>query len=257
MACGAKSNPKKSNTRLELSKDFLSKGQLEAAVREANQALSFDEKNAAAYHVLGTVEYLRAVSNIQLLEVDDCLTGVDAEGFRKEFDAHLEGSLVHFKKATYLDPEYSEAYRLMGMVHFHREQYIESEKWLNRALEVPHRLVSLALTRADLAWVLFHKNDLPSAANELRKSLQFSSTLCVANYRLGRVYFERKEWIKAAEKFDLVVNDTSCPMQEAHLYRIKTLNRLNQDIDVEDVNGCVQLADKSCVAAECTLGGRN
>lgn len=256
IACAPRNNPKKSNTRIELAKDFLSKGELEAANREAALALKYDDENAAAYQIMGTVDYLRAVSNIQLLEVDDCLTGVDAEGFRQEFDGNLAKALVNFKKAVHIDSEYSEAYRLMGMVAFHQEDYTKAEALLTEALKVPHRLMSLSLTRADLAWVLFHKGDMASAANELRKSLQFSPKLCVANYRLGRVYYERKEWVKAAERFDSIVNDNLCPMQEAHLYRIKTLSQLNQSIDADDVNSCVHLAQKSCIAAACTLGGQ-
>ena len=70
---------KKSLARLDLAKDFLSKGQLDAAENEANKALGYDSKSAEGKYLLGMVDYLRAVRVFQLLEVEDCLTGVDAE----------------------------------------------------------------------------------------------------------------------------------------------------------------------------------
>lgn len=255
LGCGAKANPKKSHTRLELAKNFLSNGQLEAANREAKVALTHDSENPGAYYVLGTIAYLRAVQNVQLLEVDECLTGLDAESLRAEMDTHFQEAERYYAKTVVLDPEYSEAFHNRGMIAYHLEDYEKGKTNITKALEVPHRLRSLALARADLAWVLYKSGDMPGAAKQLRQSLQFSPDLCVANYRFGRLYMERGEWDKALAKFDSVIGNTNCPMQEAHLHRINVLTKLGQGPQESDISACIALAPQSCVAAECKLGG--
>src|SRR5688500_16059040 len=70
---------KKTHTRVELAKDFLRRGELGAAEVEAGKALSLDPRSADAEYVLGLVGFLRAVNNLRVMELDDCLTGVDAE----------------------------------------------------------------------------------------------------------------------------------------------------------------------------------
>ena len=97
-----------------------------------------------------------------------------------------------------------------------------AEGYLNKALELPQRLLDPALTRANLGWALFHENKLVEAARELRQALQFQPKMCVANYRLARVYYAREEWDKAAELFQAVSDDTSCGSQEASYYLMKT-----------------------------------
>ena len=52
--------------------------------------------------------------------------------------------------------------------------------------------------------------------------MQFQPNMCVATYRLARVYFAREEWEKAAELFQTVSDDTTCGSQEASYYLMKT-----------------------------------
>jgi uncharacterized protein HemY len=76
--------------------------------------------------------------------------------------------------------------------------------------------------------------------------------MCVANYRLGRVYFGRKEWEKALQQFQAVAQDPTCRMQEAHLYHLKTMVQLRHTSELGTaMEQCVSLAPKSCVAREC------
>src|SRR5678816_1268532 len=83
MGCGAIAGPqgdaKKSDSRLELAKEYLTKFELEAAEAEANKAIGYLATNEAAYNVRGLVHYIRALNNRRLIEVDDCLTGLQAE----------------------------------------------------------------------------------------------------------------------------------------------------------------------------------
>jgi hypothetical protein len=69
---------------------------------------------------------------------------------------------------------------------------------------------------------------------------------------MGRVYFARKEWEKAAEKFRKVT-DQGCPIQEARLYLMKSIVAMGtpEGVPPEMVEQCVEMAPKSCVAAQC------
>src|SRR5712675_1741235 len=72
-------DPAKSSTRLDLAKDFLRKHQLEAAETETNRSLAFNPRNDEAYVVRGLVSMVRAIDTMRSLEIEACLTGVDAE----------------------------------------------------------------------------------------------------------------------------------------------------------------------------------
>jgi len=243
---------KRSGTRLELAKDYLGRGQLEAAEGEGRKALEYDADNVEAYNVLGLVEYLRAVSNINLLEVEDCLTGVDAEGLRQEMDQFLAGADRFFARALELDEDYGDAWANRGLVAFHLGQYKAAVGYLAQALAHPQRLVNVGLVRAHLGWAYFHQRDHARAAKELRQAEQFNRGMCVAKYRLGRVYFARREWNKALEQFEAVSADASCPMQEAQLYLLRTYKALGMGERAPGTEKrCVEMAPRSCVAAQC------
>jgi hypothetical protein len=80
--------------------------------------------------------------------------------------------------------------------------------------------------------------------------------MCVATYRLARVYFAREEWEKAAELFQVASDDPACGSQEASLYLMKT--RMHQGL-VNDAraarDACLKISSKSCIAAQCRADG--
>jgi tetratricopeptide (TPR) repeat protein len=254
VGCAGRSaaNTKKSETRLELAQDFLRKGELEAAALEAQKALGYDDRNAEALGVLGLVSYLHGVANFRLLEVEDCITGPDAEVLRKEMDKELLDAERYFGRAVAADPDYGEAWSDRGSVALQLGNYEDAIRYFERALSSPARLQNGALTRANLGWAYFHTNAYAKAVKELLQAQQFQPGMCVASYRLGRVYFARKEWEKAQDQFDRVVLQSSCPIQEAHLYLMKTYARLGmaEKLDAERKE-CVAGAPASCVAARC------
>ncbi|MBL9018885.1 MAG: tetratricopeptide repeat protein [Myxococcales bacterium] len=245
-------NEKKSQTRLDLAKDFLAKRQLEAAETECNRSIAFNPNNDEAYNIRGLVSMLRAIETQRTLEVEGCLTGVDAEAAHKDLDKFLAAADKDFAKATKLAPDYGEAWANRGVVATLLADYPTAVVQLTKALENPIRLISPGLTRSHLAWALFHQQKYVDAARELRQVRQFDPNMCVANYRLGRVYFAREEWDKAAELFETVSNDTSCGSQEASLYLMKT--RMQQGL-VDDArrarDACLKLAPQSCAHIEC------
>lgn len=245
----------KSQTRTELAKDFLGRQELERAELEASKAVELDAQNGEAHLVLGLVDYLKALNNFRILEVENCLTGVEAEALRTEFEDFLQAADSHFARAVEVDNDYSEAHANRGNVATLLEDHSKAIEHYERALRKPHRLLRLGLTRANLGWARFHAGDHVGAAKELRQALQFNDQMCVGKYRMGRVYFARKEWNKALEAFQAVASTKSCPMQEAHLYRVKTLRALARQSEIESaIDACTALASSSCMAVECQTG---
>jgi tetratricopeptide (TPR) repeat protein len=247
---------KKSQTRLDLAKDFLSKRQLEAAEAECNKSIAYNPANDEAYNIRGLVSMLRAIETQRTLEIDACLTGVDAEATHKDLDRFLMAADKDFKKAVEVAPDYSEAWSNRGVVATLQEDYPTAVTQLTKALENPIRLLSPGLTRAHLGWALFHEQKYVEAAKELRTVRQFDPKMCVATYRLGRVYFAREEWDKAAELFETVSQDPSCGSQEASLYLMKT--RMQQGL-MDDArkarDACLKISPQSCAASQCRADG--
>ena len=243
---GVERDAAKSANRLDLAKDFLRKHQLEAAETEANRALALNPSNDEAHNVRGLVAMVRAIDTQRTLEIESCLTGVDAEVTRKDLDTDLDRADKAFADAVRVTPDYGEAWSNRGVVRTLLEDYDAAEKYLTKALENPMRLDSPGLTRANLGWAKFHRQDLIGAAKELRQAVQFQPNMCVATYRLARVYFAREEWEKAAELFQTVSDDPSCGSQEASLFLMKT--RMQQGL-VDDArrarDACLKLSRQS------------
>jgi Tfp pilus assembly protein PilF len=252
---GSEKSVEKSNKRLEIAKDYLQKNDLEGAEGESNKAIAFNPNNDEAYMLRGLVSFVRAVQTKRTLD-DNCLTGVDAEATMKDLDTHLAKADQDFEKATKISPDFGEAWANRGVVHTLEEDYGPAVEYLNKALENPMRLVNPSLTRAHLGWAYFFQNKLVDAAKELRTALQFNPKMCVATYRLARVYFARQEWEKAAESFEAVSGDATCRSQEASYYLMKT--RMQQGLVSEAKNAlgaCVKISPKSCIATKCRAEG--
>ena len=248
----------KSSTRLDIAKDFLRKHQLEAAESECNRALALNPHNDEAYLVRGLISMLKTIDTQRTMEVESCLTGVDRDATMRDLDSFLakaDGDFAHASKVT---PDYGEAWADRGIVHNLQEDYAGAATYLSKALEYPMRLDNPALTRAHLGWALFHQKKYVDAAKELRQAKQFQPNMCVATYRLARVYFAREEWEKAAELFQTASDDPSCGSQEASYYLMKT--RMQQGLFAEAKtarDACLKISPQSCIASQCRADSRS
>jgi Tfp pilus assembly protein PilF len=243
---------KKSNDRLAIARDFLKKGEFEAAEAESDKAIAYQQTNEEAFLVRGLTKYFRAVQDEQLLEINDCLTGLDADVLRKKLDGFLSGADADFAKAADLAPDYGEAWADRGLVATLQGDPDGAIKYLSRGLGDPARLGDIGIARSNLGWAYFKKGDIVQAAAELLQATQYHPHLCVPTYRLGRVYFERKEWEKAAEQFQDVSDQPACRSQESSLFLMKT--RIEQGLSDEARaarDACLAMSPKSCVAAQC------
>jgi tetratricopeptide (TPR) repeat protein len=181
---------------------------------------------------------------------------VDAEATHTDLEKQLRVADLEFERALKIHPDYGEALADSGTVHNLLEDYPKAEQLLGDALAHPERLIDAGLTRANLGWSLFNQKKYVDAARELRQALQFKPKMCVATYRLGRVYFAREEWDKAAEQFSTVSEDPSCRLQEASLFLMKT--RLAQGL-INDArtsrDACLKMSTTSCVGQRCQADG--
>ena len=246
----------KSQKRLDIAKDFLRKNELEAAEAECNKAIAYNTNNDEAYVVRGLVSMIRAYEARRSMEIDSCLTGLDAEATDRDLQAFLSRADVDFEQAAALTPDYGEAWANRGVVHNLMTDFDSAAGYLAKALENPMRLTNPSLTRAHLGWSLFNQAKLVDAAKELRTAIQFQPKMCVATYRLGRVYFAREEWDKAAELFQTASDDPSCGSQEASYYLMKT--RMQQGLASEAKSArqaCLKISPGSCVATKCRADG--
>lgn len=246
----------KSSKRLDIAKDFLRKNELEAAEAECNKALAFNANNDEAYVVRGLVSMIRAYEAKKSMEIDSCLTGLDAEATDRDLQTFLAKADVDFERAAAVTPDYGEAWANRGVVHNLQADFDSATTYLGKALENPMRLMNPSLTRAHLGWSLFHQDRLVDAAKELRTAIQFQPKMCVATYRLGRVYFAREEWEKAAELFQTVSEDPSCGSQEASYYLMKTRMQQGLSSEAKSARGaCLKISPSSCIATKCRADG--
>jgi Tfp pilus assembly protein PilF len=253
---GTDQDPARSAKRLDICKDFLGKNDFDSADAECTKAIAYNTNNDEAYVVRGIVYFLRASAAKKAMEVDGCLTGVDAEAMDKDLQTNLVRADQDFERAAKIAPDYGEAWNNRGLVASLIEDYEAAQGYFAKALEHPMRLMNPTLTRANLGWALFNKQNYVDAAKELLTALQFQPKMCVATYRLGRVYFAREEWEKAAERFQTVSDDPSCGSQEASYYLMKT--RMQQGLVAEGKSArdaCLKLSTKSCIATKCRAEG--
>lgn len=243
---------RRSDTRVNLAKEYLGERELRPATAEAERALQYDPDNEEAHNILGLVSLSRAVSHARLLEIESCITGVDAESLRAEKDDFLLDAADHFRRAVTVDERYGEGWSNMGTVALNLGDYEEAIGYFERALAHPIRLGDPALTRTNLGWAHAKLESYVEAVTELRQAVQFQPDMCLANYRLGRVYFEREEFGSAASRLEGVVADPECTIQEAHLYYMKARRELGGADGIRDAGrACVDLAPDSCTAARC------
>ena len=256
--CGARleQSAEKSAKRLDIAKDFLRKNELEAAEAECNKAIAYNPNNDEAYVVRGLVAMVRAYETQRSMEIESCLTGLDLEASDRDLQTFLAKADVDFEQAALVTPDYGEAWANRGVVHNLMADFDSASDYLGTALENPMRLLNPSLTRAHLGWSLFHQDKLVESAKELRTAIQFQPKMCVATYRLGRVYFAREEWEKAAELFQTASDDPSCGSQEAGYYLMKT--RMQQGLvrEAKSARGaCLKISPNSCIATKCRAEG--
>jgi tetratricopeptide (TPR) repeat protein len=252
---GSSRDVQKAQTRSDLAKDLLAKGQLSAAETEIKKAVAYDPENEEQYLVWGLIDLRRAQDTLYIVERADCLGGADEEALRGEADAHMRSAEQHFAKATTLAPDYGEAWQNRSAVALHFQDWDKAKEYAEKALAQLARLNSEVAARINLGRAYLKKGDAVHAITTLLQATQGQSYVCLGNYWLAQVYFSRTELEDALERLRPILDDPSyCKpaIQEAQYLGGEVLLRLHDKQTASKAfNQCIEMAPKSCQAREC------
>jgi tetratricopeptide (TPR) repeat protein len=252
---GAVRNPKLAQSHYLLGEDALRRKDPEGAKRELIKAVELDPDNREAHNLLGVIFFLQGLQKLNILEREQCLKGVAATEQMNEANKEFRRAEEYFKTVVALSEKEkrtdSEALNYLANVALHFKRFDEAIGFCRRALEnILYSQRQLAL--GTLGWAYFQKGDRASAARELRQAVFQEPRFCLGRYRLAKVYYEDKAYDKAIEELKKVVEDTSCPIQEA--YQLLGLALLKQG-EPEQARArfeqCNKLNPRSCVSEEC------
>jgi type IV pilus assembly protein PilF len=252
--CGGSRDIVRSQNRLDIARELLSKGEVVGAEAEAKKALGHDPKSDEAENLLGLVYVVRAHQTSQLIDKADCLSDADAAALRTQSDEQMRAAGEHFYRATELAPDYGEAWANRAVVAMYFHDWDAAIELGKTALGHLEKLESPPLTHANLGWSYYQKQDYMHAVTELLQANQGGQYFCLGKYRLASVYFARKEFDKTAEALAPIFADARLcpPLQEAHYLGGQAFLRLrDRDAATRAFNACVDMAPRSCQAREC------
>jgi Tfp pilus assembly protein PilF len=246
-------DPDASDKRFLLGADYFTKGLVGPALEELLKAVELNPKNADAHNLLGLVFLRKGADSEEISQRAQCLRGQELRLEQQEMDAQFGKAEQQFREAMRLKEGFSEALNNLAVVAIHFGRYDEAIALEERALaNIIYREPFAAEGNLGLAYL--GKSDLARAAKALRQALFEQPQFCVGRYRLAKVYYEQKEYDRAAEELEKVTGDKACPIQEAfHLAGLVSLRRQDRPRAAELFERCVALAPRSCLAKECTL----
>jgi Tfp pilus assembly protein PilF len=246
-------DPVASEKQYLLGADYFNKNLIGPALEELLKAVQLDPGNADAHNLLGLISLRKGAESEELATRTQCLAGEELRLEKQEMDTQFKKAEEQFKQAVAIKPTFSEALNNLAVIAIHFGRYDEAIQFAEKALaNIIYREPFAA--EGNLGWAYLSKNDYARAAKTLRQALFEQPQFCVGRYRLAKVYYEQKEWDRAAEELDKVTGDKACPIQEAyHLAGLVALRRSERPRAAELFQKCVQLAPKSCLARECTL----
>ena len=246
-------DPDASEKRYLLGADYFNKGLSQPALEELLKAVELNPANPDAHNLLGLVFLRKGAEAEELSTRNQCLKGEELRLEKQEMDSQFKRAQEQFDKAVALRPDFSEARNNLAVVMIHFGRYDEAVQHEEKALaNIVYREPYAA--QGNLGQAYLEKHDYARASKALRQALFEQPKFCVGRYRLAKVYYETKEWDRAADEIDQVTKDKSCPIQEAyHLAGMVALRRDDRDKAQQMFARCVELAPKSCLASECKL----
>jgi type IV pilus assembly protein PilF len=250
-----KRDPDQSQIHYQLAADSFRNRRIEAAMDELHHALELDPENADIFNLMGLISLQQGAEYLAQVETDTCLRGRDAEAVRRDATAKFRDAEQKLSRATDLRPKFSEAWNNLSVAALQLQSYDEAANAARSALkDVTYAEPEVA--RANLGWALYQKKDIEGAWKELHEAASRAPGFCVGRYRLAKVYVDRGDYERAAEELDAVAAAKQCPIQEAFLLAGLVQQRRKDLPRAKDLFGrCVNLAPRSCLAAECKRYG--
>jgi Tfp pilus assembly protein PilF len=252
---GGQQNSKLAQTHYLLGSDYVKKKMPDAAKRELMRSIELDPENKDAQQLLGVIFFFEGMNKVNILERERCLKGAAASEQRGEANKDFRRCERYLLEAVRLAKKdkktESDALNYLANVSLHFERYDEAIVRAEQALSnILYTSRHLAL--GTLGWAYFHKGKLAPAARELRQSIFHQPRFCVGRYRLAKVYYKQEQYTEAHAELQKVIDDKSCPIQEAHHLLGLTLMKLKKPEQAKvEFDTCVKLNPKSCISEEC------
>jgi Tfp pilus assembly protein PilF len=246
-----KKNADEAQIRYQLAGDYFRNRRIEAALDELEHVQAIDPGNADAYNLLGLISLQQGADYLAQVEIDTCLTASDAQVVRRDGSAKFHDAEQKLRKATELRATFSEAWNNLAVAALNLQDYDLAIAAARNALK-DATYPEPEVARANLGWAYFQKKDVQSAWKELHEAVARSPGFCVGRYRLAKVYVARDDLDRASEELDAVTGTAQCPIQEAFLLAGMVQQKRRETAKAQALFArCVQLAPRSCVAAEC------
>ncbi len=231
-----------------LGADYYQRGLVPAALEELLKSVKLDPRNADAHNLLGLVYLAQGISEEGMLTAS--CAPVSAEE-RAPIDEKMHKAEEHFRKAVESRENFSEALNSLAVVRTYFKDYDGALQYAKQAVDNPtYREPHLAW--GNLGWASFKKKDYSKAIQQLRQAVFMQPEFCVGYYRLGEVYFARKQYELAVDSLERVAKNPKCPIQEAHHLLGLSYLKLGRPADGQvALDRCRKLAPKSCVGRQC------
>lgn len=232
---GAQDPTRVAEAEYDLARDlWLQRGQLRDALDHALKAVSLDDQNAEAQHL------------VALLYLDFCA--------RSSNDCRLPEAEQHARLALKLKPDLREARNTLGVILIHAKRAREAIDVL-RPLSDDILYQTPEKAWGNLGWAYLESGDAERAIDALRRSIAAQPLFCVGSYRLGLAY-QRKGEAKAALEALTRALETEAPecsrLQDAVAARARLYGELGQtDAARADLARCVELSGSTETGKNC------
>jgi tetratricopeptide (TPR) repeat protein len=262
----AKIDPKDFNTRLSIARLFLMKGDFSRAEAAYLEAIPLNPKSNTSYVELSRL-YATKRDNLKAEEILGKMIDVGGATYANlEILALFYESTEQWEKAekTHLrcidSAPKDDTAPLMNMAGFQarRNQYEKALELMQKALEIKKGDLEIMSAIAQLH---FDFRRLEEADGTADKILEKDKGHLAANFLKGRIFLVKRDYVRALEKFDLVVKER--PRSDAaYYYRAVTLiqkgePRLAEQDLVKAIELNPRLLDARLILAESYLRDRN
>jgi type IV pilus assembly protein PilF len=232
---GAQDPVRQSESEYDIARDlWLNRAQLRPALEHALKAVSLDEGNADAQHL------------VALLFLDFCS--------RSPGECRLAEVEGHARRALEIRPDFREARNTLGVALIHNKKPKEAITVLKPLSEdILYQTPEKAW--GNLGWAYLEAGELDRAVDALRRSIAAQPLFCVGSFRLGLALERKGELVPAMESFTRAL-ETEAPecsrLQDAVAGRARIATRLGQtEVARADLARCVELASSTETGKNC------
>ncbi len=117
-------------------------------------------------------------------------------------------AITNFKKAIYLNPQFTSAYYQIGITHFRLKEYTEAIHFFKMAMG---KGMKSHFIYYNLGNSYYKSGDFDRAIKNYLKCLSINPSFTQAAYGLFRIYFQEEKYKFAVDTLKPVISDTNLP----------------------------------------------